>query len=60
MITFEEVEFLEEPRDDEGVTEVKQQATEQQALMVQVGGVWTRVDVAHRNLQQNIWKDTAN
>lgn len=50
--TFEEAEFLEESRDHEGVTEVKQQATEHQALMAQVGGVWTRVDVAHGNLGQ--------
>lgn len=52
--TFEEAEFLEESRDDEGVTEVKQQATEHQALMVQVGGVWTRADVAHRNLRADV------
>lgn len=49
--TFEEVEFLQESRNNEGVTEVKQQATEHQPLMVQVGGVWTRVDVAHRDLR---------
>lgn len=49
-VTFEEAEFLEESGDDEGVTEVKQQPTEQQALVVQVGGVWPRVDVAYRNL----------
>lgn len=50
IITFEEAEFLEESGDDEGVTEVKQQPTKQQALVVQVGGVWPRVDVAYRNL----------
>lgn len=46
------MEFLQESRNNEGVTEVKQQATEHQPLMVQVGGVWTRVDVAHRDLRQ--------
>lgn len=50
VFTFEEAEFLEESRDHEGVTQVKQEATEHQTLMVQVGGVWTRVDVAHRDL----------
>lgn len=52
--TFEEVEFLQESRNNEGVTEVKQQATEHQPLMVQVGGVWTRVDVAHRDLRAEV------
>lgn len=51
--TFKEAEFLQESRDHEGVTEVKQKATEQQPLMVQVGGVWARVYVAHSNL----WAD---
>lgn len=52
--TFEKAEFLKESRDNEGVTEVKQQATEHQTLMVKVGGVWTRVDIAHGNLQQRM------
>lgn len=46
------MEFFEEPRDDEGVTEVQKEAAEHQALVFQVGGVWSRVDVAHRNLWQ--------
>lgn len=53
-ITFQKAEPLEESRDNEGVTEVKQKATEHQTLVVKVGGVWTRVDVAHRNLRQKM------
>lgn len=51
--TFQEVEILEESRDDEGVTKIQEQPAEDQALGVQVGGVWTRIDVTHRNL----WAD---
>ena len=45
--TFEEAELLEEAGDDEGVAEIEQEATEHQAMVVLVGGVWTRVDVTH-------------
>lgn len=44
------MEFFEEPGYDEGVTEVQKEAAEHQALVFQVGGVWSRVDVAHGNL----------
>lgn len=45
------MELFEESGDHKGVTEVEKEATEHQALVLQVGGVWSRVDVAHRNLQ---------
>lgn len=45
--TFEEVKLLEEARDNEGVTQVEQQAAEDQTLVVQVSGVWPGADVAH-------------
>lgn len=46
------MELFEESRDDEGVTEVQKEAAKDQALVFQVGGVWSRVDVEYRNLQQ--------
>lgn len=46
------MELFEESGDNEGVTEVQEEAAEHQALVFQVGGVWSRVDVAHGNLQQ--------
>lgn len=46
------MELFEESGDDKGVTEVQKEAAEHQALVLQVGGVWSRVDVAYRNLQQ--------
>lgn len=46
------MELFEESRDDERVTEVQKEAAEDQALVFQVGGVWSRVDVAYRNLRQ--------
>lgn len=49
-LTFEEAEPLEESGSNKGVTEVQQQTTEDDALVVHVGGVWTRVDVEHGNL----------
>lgn len=48
------MELFEESGDDKGVTEVQKEAAEHQALVLQVGGVWPRVDVAYRNLQQHI------
>lgn len=46
------MELFEESGDHKGVTEVQKEATEHQALVLQVGGVWSRVDVAYRNLRQ--------
>lgn len=46
------MELFEKSGDDEGVTEVQKEAAEDQALVPQVGGVWSRVDVEYRNLQQ--------
>lgn len=46
------MELFEESGDNEGVTEVQEEAAEHQALVFQVGGVWSRVDVAYGNLQQ--------
>lgn len=46
------MKLFEESGDDKGVTEVQKEAAEHQALVFQVGGVWSRVDVAYRNLRQ--------
>lgn len=46
------MELFEESGDDEGVTEVQEEAAEHQALVLQVGGVWSRVDVTYGDLQQ--------
>lgn len=51
------MKLLEEARDNEGVTQVEQQAAEDQTLVVQVRGVWPGAEVAywHLGMQKAQW-----